>query len=663
MSRKAEHICIGGLVLQVLFALGAFALATATNSRAAFAEAWHYAAGAGLWLVALLHLTFRRLAAEERLDEEAIRRRRGERAEGIFGPEGAADEFSAQARLVRIERWFVPVGTLVFAVGMIVLSALMAAGWGKPVERLGGTLGGLAAFAAMALLAFVLGRYALGQSQEEASALLRGPAGYTLFNALCSAAVAIALAFGYFGAAGVERVVAWVIIAALGLIGVELVLVFVFNLYRPRRAGREARAPYDSRLLALLSMPRGILRSAGLTLDYQFGFKVSETWFFRFLERALAPLILFGLLTLYLLTCFVVVPPGHLAFIERFGKPRAAQNQAPQPLHPGLHFKWPWPVEVARTVAAARVQEFVLGVSGQEQGRAEYERKIARGEKAEMPPAVWTTPHFEQEYNLLVATNEPVKAVELTAGGTTIQVPPVSLLVVSIPVQFVVREAELYKYVYSHSDVAETLEAVAYRELVRYVAGVDLISILGPGRAEAGDELRRRFQAAADEAGLGVDIVFVGLHGVHPPVAVAPSFEARVTALEERKAEILQGQTHAIGLKPKQEAEQARIVGTAKAERFSTRTLARADAERFVTLDAIDRAAARVFRLRRFLIALEELLPGKGLVLAPAEAQGQEVVIIDLEEKVGSELLNVGLGPVLEREREREKQSTGGGQQ
>ncbi len=640
MSRKAEYICIGGLVLQAMCALGCFVLAPVTDSRAVFAEAWHLALGAGVWLVALLHLRFRRLAAEEQLDEEAIRRRQGERAEGIFGPEGAAEAFSAQARLARVEKWLVPGGSLVFGLGMIVVSVLMASGWGRPLERVSDALAGVGAFGAIVFLTFLMSRYALGHSQEAASGLVRGPASYMLFNALCSAAVAVALALVHLGAPAVERVLAWVIIAVLGLIGVEMALMFVFNLYRPRRAAREARAPYDSRLLGLLSMPKGILRSAAETLDYQFGFKVSETWFFRFLERALAPLVLFGLVTLYLLTCFVVVPPGHLSFIERFGTPRAAAGEAPKPLGPGLHMKWPWPIEVARTVPADRVQQIILGVAGKERGAEEVEKARARGEEAELPPFLWAGVHFEEEYNLLVATDEPVEDVEPIEGGLTIRVPPVSLLVVGVPVQFVVREEEFYRYVYGYVDVAEVLEAIGYRELVRYVAGVDLIRILGPDRAKAGEELQRRIQAAADEAGLGVDIVFVGLHGVHPPAAVSPSFEAQVSALEERKTEILKAQTYAIEMKPKQDAERAEILGKAQALRFAKRTLVRAEAERFKTLDAVDRKASRIFRMRRYLLALEAVMSKRRLVIAPPDVER----FIDLKEKFRSPLMEVEVG-------------------
>ncbi|MBN1918926.1 MAG: hypothetical protein JW889_13550 [Verrucomicrobia bacterium] len=643
MSRRAEKTCIGGLVLQTLCALGCFVLAKTTNSRAAFAEAWHFALGIGVWLLALLHVSFRRAAIEEKLDEEAVRRRQGERAKGIFGAEGAADEFSARARLERVEKWLVPFGSLLFGLGMVVVSALMLTGWGRPAEPVSGTLVGLMAFFAMVFLTFLVGRYTVGQSEEPGAELLRGPGGFMLFNTLCSVLVMAGMAFAEFGATALEQIVAWVIIVALGVIGAEFTLTFVANLYRPRpAAGREARAAYDSRLLGLLSMPKRILRSAAETLDYQFGFKVSETWFFRFLERALAPLILFLLVTLYLLTSVLVVPAGHLAFIERFGAARSDADGAPAVYRPGLHLKWPWPIEISRVVATDRVQQIVLGVHGGETGLDEYDRKIARGEQAELPPLVWTRPHYEQEYNLIVATDEPdIRDVELTEGGRTVRVPPVSLVTVSLPVQFVVREHELAKYVYGYTDVAAALEAVAYRELVQYVAGADLIRLLGPDREQAGEDLQQRIQVAADAAGLGVDVVFVGLHGVHPHFQVAPSFEARVSALEERKTEIIDGETYAVGLRPTSEAERAKIVNTAKAERFSKRILAWARADRFKTLDAAYRKAPDIFRLRRYLTELEDVLPGRKLVVASPEVLGDGILILDLTEKLGRQLLGL----------------------
>jgi len=74
--------------------------------------------------------------------------------------------------------------------------------------------------------------------------------------------------------------------------GGEMVVNFVLAFYRPRVAGEPRRVFYESRLLGVFCEPEGIIRSVAQTIDYQFGFRVSETWFYRLLGRIVLPLLL-----------------------------------------------------------------------------------------------------------------------------------------------------------------------------------------------------------------------------------------------------------------------------------------------------------------------------------------------------------------------------------
>ena len=105
----------------------------------------------------------------------------------------------------------------------------------------------------------------------------------------------------------------------MAILAIEILLNFVLDFYRPRVEGVEERPAYDSRLLGLLLTPAGLFKTVSATLDYQFGFRVSQTWFYRFTEQWIAPLILFDILTLYVLTCFVVVGPEQQGVLERCG--------------------------------------------------------------------------------------------------------------------------------------------------------------------------------------------------------------------------------------------------------------------------------------------------------------------------------------------------------
>ena len=132
-----------------------------------------------------------------------------------------------------------------------------------------------------------------------------------------------------------------------------------------------------------------------------------------------------------------------------------------------------------------------------------------------------------------------------------------SLLKANVPVQF--RVKDLYAFLYSHCDYMEPnnrirpgsekrLEEICYSELTSFAAGASIevddeealaTSLLGAGRAQAKEILTKNIQAAADKAGLGVEVVFVGLQGIHPPTQVAADYEKVVGAVQRKQGLIL----------------------------------------------------------------------------------------------------------------------------
>ena len=125
----------------------------------------------------------------------------------------------------------------------------------------------------------------------------------------------------------------------LAVVALETLAQLVLEIYRPRTKRGSPRPLFESRLVGLLGQPEGLITTASQALDYQFGFKVSETWFYRFFEKALAWLILLQLGVLLLSTCFIFVESGEQVLLERFGRPIASRGV----LGPGAHLKLPWP--------------------------------------------------------------------------------------------------------------------------------------------------------------------------------------------------------------------------------------------------------------------------------------------------------------------------------
>ena len=194
------------------------------------------------------------------------------------------------------------------------------------------------------MLLFLLGKYSTSVARLERLRLLRPGASYLLFSAYVCAFVALGIVAVIFGVPQTDLYLARALAAVLLLVGVETLVNLLLELYRPRVKGKLERPVYESRLVSLLGQPEGLVTTAAQTLDYQFGFKVSETWAYRLFVQWLPWLIWAQLAVLLLSTCVVFINTGEQAVLEHFGQPESVLN-------PGAHFKWPWPVDQILSVS------------------------------------------------------------------------------------------------------------------------------------------------------------------------------------------------------------------------------------------------------------------------------------------------------------------------
>jgi regulator of protease activity HflC (stomatin/prohibitin superfamily) len=617
--KRAESAALFNLIVQAVAGGVALLLGTLSRSAAAEAEAWHLFVGAFIWLGCLVHQRLRRLAAEEALTAESLKAvAPDQRGASLFEAEGV-DLQSARSRLAQFERYFLPAFSVLIALILGVLSyyliqKLATAGAAPRVEE---PLRNLSIFTGIAFVSFLLAKYSAGLATQAAWRPVRPGANYMMSNALCSLLVAIAFGFGFAEIPEVERAVAWAIPGVMSVLAVETLLSLLMSLYRPRVPGQEHRAAHDSRLLGMLTTSRGILRTTAETLDYQFGFKVSETWFYRFMERALGPLILFQAITLVLLTSFVIVGPGEEAVIERFGRPREGR----QVLGPGFHLKWPWPIETCRRYPVRQVEVLAIG-----------EQLVE-----DVPGYLWTRSHAKQPFNLLVANRE--RELEAPAPKTPEGAQPpkrdrrvpsgVSLITGTVYVYYHVRD--LHDFLYNHEDPARTLRTLCYRELARYAAQSDFLEFLGYKRGEAVAELRGAIQKAADGLQLGVAIVDVTLQGLHPPVDVAGAFEEVVGAMQEREAKVWNARGRQSEKVQRALGNAAWLRAGAQIYAADRRHVAPAAEKAFLAQIEASRDARPVFMHRKLLKAIEEALADARKIVKPAAAG---ILHLDLEEKM-----------------------------
>jgi HflK protein len=498
----------------------------------------------------------------------------------------------------------------------------------NPITTIQRPLVAMALFGIFALVLFLLGKYSAGIARLEAQRLVRPGASYLLLGAyLCFAVVGLVAAIGA-GFPRIDLYAARVLCALLTLNALETLINLLFEIYRPRVKGQQVRLLYESRLVGLLSQPEGIITTAAQALDYQFGFKVSDTWVYRFLEKALAWLILLQLAALFLSTCFVFIEPGEQGLLERFGRPVEGR----QLLSPGAHVKFPWPIDKVFRHRTQQIQSFHIGY-------------VPDPEKEKENTVLWTVPHYKEEFNLLVASRD-ADAMANTNASAGDRALPVSMLSASIPIQYEINDLKAWAYKYA--DAGQLLEKLATRELVRYLVGVDLNEIMSTGREQAANELRERIQASAKELDLGVNILFVGLQDIHPPVKVAHKYEEVVAAMQEKEAKILEAEAYAAKEVPVAHARAERKVLEAGAYRARRVPLAAAQSSRFANQMMAFQASPRFFMQRSYLETMARgLTSARKYVLT--STNGADVIMLDLQDKVRPDLLDIEVPPASAR--------------
>ncbi|HET6429087.1 MAG TPA: SPFH domain-containing protein [Phycisphaerae bacterium] len=544
-SKRGLGVAAGGLALQIVLVALAIGLRLTTASIEAMPLIWLALAPVAVWLVTALLFYCRYL---QRREAEELREltARGGADNRLFVEDG--QPLPAERRLERLQRSFVPVFTLILAGFHVGIGAWMiyAVGAAEVLPVKAYTAIFFAAGGAFA--AFLFSRYAMGMARTEGWAWLRAPGSYLFVNALALFAVAVVLGLEYadtaeagipgaLGKAG--EVAGYVFAAILIVVGVELVLNFVLDLYRPRVPGAPRRFSYDSRLLNLAASPERISHSIAEAINYQFGFEVSSTWFYKLLQRALIPLAIAGALVIWLLTAVVVIEEGQVAVVLRWGRPDP-QRRVLQP-RSRPYFVWPWPVDKVRRFDTSRVREVRLGEGAVREDEAARNRRVL----------LWIEEHGQRE-ELSCYVSRPRTA---DARGAA-EAPAVDIIKLVVAVHY--RIADPYRFGYDFADPEEVLKAAAHREMVRYAAlatldqklpagasSVRREAIISFGRGKAQDDLLERIRTVATELDLGVTIDDVQIVSCHPPSEAAGAFEEVIAAEREQEQLRYQAQAHA----------------------------------------------------------------------------------------------------------------------
>jgi regulator of protease activity HflC (stomatin/prohibitin superfamily) len=336
--------------------------------------------------------------------------------------------------------------------------------------------------------------------------------------------------------------------------------------------------PVDLAPFAVLGSRPNLFASILDAGERQLGIDLRSTWALTVVRRTLEPLAICLLLLAWLSTSLTVVGLEEVGLVERTGVPVAGV-----PLEPGLHVHWPWPVDKVFRIPVKRVESLEIGHGGVESPGPEN--------------VLWAVAHAPNEFSLLLGNGR-------------------DLITVDAAVQYRVTDPHAWRY--NCQNPAAALAALAYRAVMRNTVNRTLADALSENVAKLTGDMRSAVQRGADSLGLGVTVLDFTVGGMHPPVEVAPAYQAVVTAEIHKVTAVISANAYRNQVLPA--AETYALVGSNAARAEGADALGRAAGEAwaFRTLEAQYHAAPEDYRFRRRLEALETGLMSRPFTVVDA---------------------------------------------
>jgi membrane protease subunit HflK len=266
--------------------------------------------------------------------------------------------------------------------------------------------------------------------------------------------------------------------------------------------------------------------------------------------------------------CFVLVTEQQRGVVLRFG-------QFERVLQPGLHFKYPWPVEQAIKVNATQSQAF----------------------------------------------NDTVPV--LTSDGN----------MVSVEVNVQYRIGDPKAYLFGTRDAKKVLEQAALSAVREQVGRSDLDTVLVGARSVVADAVNTHLQASLDAYRTGLVVTELNLQNARPPTEVQDAFDEAQRAKADKQTAINQAKAYAAKVVPEARGEAARLRAAAEGYKTASTAHATGDAERFSLLLDQYKLAPDVTRKRLWLETVQEVLSTNRKVVG---GDGRQLIYVPMPSAAGT---------------------------
>ncbi len=273
------------------------------------------------------------------------------------------------------------------------------------------------------------------------------------------------------------------------------------------------------------------------------------------------------------------VNPDELGIVMRFGQ---YVRQAP----PGLHIRWPPPIEEVRYPKVTRQNTIEVGMRSGVPGRG-----------------YTTTVRDVPEESMMLTGDENIVDVDFV-------------------VFWRIRPDKVQDYLFNIQNPEVTVKEVAESVMREIVGQSNIQPILTEARQKTEQAAQKLMQEVLDSYGSGIRIDQVQLQKVDPPEQVIEAFRAVQAARAEK--ETLQNQANAYANKivPEARGEADRILQQAEGYKQQTVADANGQSSRFLKIYEEYRKAPEVTRRRMYLETMERVMDGTDKIILDNKTTG-----------------------------------------
>ena len=336
----------------------------------------------------------------------------------------------------------------------------------------------------------------------------------------------------------------------------------------------------------------GTVRATIAAFDIRDSFAAAVNYLGQHVKPVLATVA-----ALILLSGVHTIPPDQIGIVERFGRRLTPFEE------PGLHYRFPWPVDRLTRLGAKKIRAVEIG----------YRSGSGRPD-AEPLSYEWNTQHRTGRFQSV-----PEESLILAGDQNMIEVNAVVQYRLSKPDEFLLRQA----------DGEATVRAAAQGALTDVTTTTSLDDILTTGRKQIEARVLQECQSRLDGYQAGVEILRVQLLDVHPSLEVVDAFREVSGAYEEKNRLI----NEAEGYRNEQIAQsrgnaQALILN---ANGYSTgkRNRADGDAARFVQREESYKLNPALTDLRLYLETMEQMLTGRRKIIVDSSKGRRHLMLLE----------------------------------